>query len=163
MGDTPTGLKLMVITPIDNGLFKIEIPDWQIQIFHNLAEELKVIISDGNNHLTSRLFPVAYQSDTSANAEYESLTHDDLRHSHLSSLKLLSEISTYSEASETLLIEIMQGINILRLVLAARLEIDDEESENSPQASEDHPDHNLWLIFHLLGEILSIIIDSINP
>ena len=56
----------------------------------------------------------------------------------------------------------MQGINILRLVVGTRLKIDDEEPENAPQASKDHPDHNLWLIFHLLGEILSIIVDSIN-
>ena len=67
-----TGLKLMVITPIDNGLFKVEIPDWQIQIFHNLAQELKAIISDGNSHFTTRLFPVAYQSDKDANDEYQS-------------------------------------------------------------------------------------------
>ena len=162
MGDTPAGLRLMIITPIDSGSFKIDIPDWQIQIFHNLAEELQAIISNGNNHLTSRLFPVAYQSDTSANAEYELLTHDDLRQSHLSSLKLLAEISTYSEVSEMMLIEIMQGINILRLVLAARLEIDDDSNENPPEMNEDDPDYNLWLIFNLLGETLSIIIDSVN-
>ena len=62
-----------------------------------------------------------------------------------------------------MLIEIMQGINILRLVLAARLEIDDDSNENPPEMNEDDPDYNLWLIFHLLGETLSIIIDSINP
>lgn len=153
----------MVITPIDSGLFKVEIPDWQIQIFHKLAEELENMLLDKSNQLTGRLFPSAYQRDTSANTEYELLTHEDLRQSHLSSLKLLAGISTHSEVSETTLIEIMQGINILRLVLGARLEIDDDNSENSSEISEDDPDYNLWVIFHLLGEILSIIVDSINP
>ena len=162
MGDTPAGLRLMIITPIDSGSFKIDIPDWQIQIFHNLAEELQAIISNGNNHLTSRLFPVAYQSDKAANAEYEQLTHEELLQSHLASLKLIEEISNNAEVSESTLIEIMQGINILRLVLGTRLKIDDENAESLSEISESHPDHNLWLVFHLLGQTLSTIVDSIN-
>ena len=152
----------MIITPIDSGSFKIDIPDWQIQIFHNLAEELQAIISNGNNHLTSRLFPVAYQSDRAANAEYEQLTHEELLQSHLASIKLIEEISNNAEVSESTLIEIMQGINILRLVLGTRLKIDDENSESSSEISESHPDHNLRLVFHLLGQTLSTIVDSIN-
>ena len=152
----------MIITPLKNGAFKVETPDWQIQIFRGLAKELKTVLSGGNSSLTTRLFPVAYQSDEAANEEYIKLTHEDLLQSHLTSLKLIEDIATDEEASEDTLIKIMQGINILRLVVGTRLKIDDEEPENSPQASKDHPDHNLWLIFHLLGEILSIIVNSIN-
>ena len=152
----------MIITPLKNGAFKVETPDWQIQIFRGLAKELKTVLSGGNSSLTTRLFPVAYQSDEAANEEYIKLTHEDLLQSHLTSLKLIEDIATDEEASEDTLIKIMQGINILRLVVGTRLKIDDEEPENAPQASKDHPDHNLWLIFHLLGEILSIIVDSIN-
>ena len=152
----------MIITPLKNGAFKVETPDWQIQIFRGLAKELKTVLSGGNSSLTTRLFPVAYQSDEAANEEYIKLTHEDLLQSHLTSLKLIEDISTDKEASEDTLIKIMQGINILRLVVGTRLKIDDEEPENSPQANKDHPDHNLWLIFHLLGEILSIIVNSIN-
>ena len=152
----------MIVTPLKNGTFKIETPDWQIQIFRGLAQELKNILSDGTSSFTTRLFPVAYQSDKAANEEYIKLTHEDLLQSHLTSLKLIEDISTDKEASEDTLIKIMQGINILRLVVGTRLKIDDEEPENSPQANKDHPDHNLWLIFHLLGEILSIIVNSIN-
>ena len=162
MGNITAGLSRMIITPLKNGAFKVETPDWQIQIFRGLAEELKTVLPDGNNSLTTRLFPVAYQSDKAANDEYQQLTHEDLLQSHLASLKLIEKISTHNEVSEHTLIEIMQGINILRLVVGTRLKIDDEEPQNSPQVSEDHPDHNLWLIFHLLGEVLSIIVDSIN-
>ncbi len=162
MGNITAGLNQMIVTPLKNKTFKVETPDWQIQIFRELAQELETVLSNGNRSLTSRLFPVAYQSDKAANDEYQQLTHEDLRQSHISSLKLLAEISTYSEVSETTLIEIMQGINILRLVVGTRLKIDDEEPENSPQVSVDDPDYNLWLIFHLLGEILSTIVDSIN-
>ena len=162
MGNITTGLSRMIITPLKNGTFKVETPDWQIQIFRGLAKELKTVLSGGNSPLTTRLFPVAYQSDEAANEEYIKLTHEDLLQSHLTSLKLIEDISTDKEASEDTLIKIMQGINILRLVVGTRLKIDDEEPENSPQANKDHPDHNLWLIFHLLGEILSIIVNSIN-
>ena len=102
------------------------------------------------------------QSDRAANAEYEQLTHEELLQSHLASLKLIEEISNNAEVSESTLIEIMQGINILRLVLGTRLKIDDENSESSSEISESHPDHNLWLVFHLLGQTLSTIVDSIN-
>ena len=162
MGNITTGLSQMIITPLKNGAFKVETPDWQIQIFQGLAKELKTVLSGGNNSLTTRLFPVAYQSDKAANEEFKQLTHEDLLQSHLTSLKLIEDISTDKEASEDTLIKIMQGINILRLVLGTRLKIDDEEPENSPQVSVDDPDYNLWLIFHLLGEILSTIVDSIN-
>ena len=162
MGNITAGLSRMIITPLKNGAFKVETPDWQIQIFRGLAKELKTVLSGGNSSLTTRLFPVAYQSDEAANEEYIKLTHEDLLQSHLTSLKLIEDIATDEEASEDTLIKIMQGINILRLVVGTRLKIDDEEPENSPQANKDHPDHNLWLIFHLLGEILSIIVNSIN-
>ena len=144
----------MIVTPLKNGAFKVETPDWQIQIFRALSQELKTLLSDGNSTLTTRLFPIAYQSDKAANDEYQQLTHEDLLQSHIASLNLIEKISTENEVSEYTLIEIMQGVNILRLVVGTRLKIDDEEPENSPQASEDHPDYNLWLIFHLLGEIL---------
>ena len=162
MGNVTTGLTRMIITPLKNGAFKVETPDWQIQILRGLAQELTTVISDGNSSLTTRLFPVAYQSDKAANEEYKQLTHEELLQSHLAALELIEEISTNKEVSEHTLIKLMQGINILRLVLGTRLKIDDENSESSSEISESHPDHNLWLIFHLLGEILSIIVDSIN-
>ena len=152
----------MMITHLKNGTFKVETPDWQIQIFRELAQELETVLSDRNSYLITRLFPVAYQSDTAANAEYEQLTHEELLQSHLASLKLIEEISNNAEVSESTLIEIMQGINILRLILGTRLKIDDENSESSSEISESHPDHNLWLVFHLLGQTLSTIVDSIN-
>ena len=152
----------MIITPLENGVYKVEIPDWQIQILRGVAQELTTVLADGNSYLTTRLFPVAYQSDMAANAEYEHLTHKELLQSHLTSLKIIERISTDSEVSEHTLIEIMQGINILRLVLGTRLKIEDEDSESSSEISEGHPDHNLWLIFQLLGEFLSTILDSIN-
>ena len=162
MGNITAGLIQMMITHLKNGTFKVETPDWQIQIFRELAQELETVLSDRNSYLITRLFPVAYQSDTAANAEYEQLTHEELLQSHLASLKLIKEISNNAEVSEGTLIEIMQGINILRLVLGTRLKIDDENSESSTVISEDHPDHNLWLVFHLLGQTLSTIVDSIN-
>ena len=67
MGNITAGLSRMIITPLKNETFKVETPDWQIQIFRGLAEELKTVLSDGNNSLTTRLFPVAYQSDRAAN------------------------------------------------------------------------------------------------
>ena len=152
----------MMITHLKNGTFKVETPDWQIQIFRELAQELETVLSDRNSYLITRLFPVAYQSDTAANAEYEQLTHEELLQSHLASLKLIEEISNNAEVFESTLIEIMQGINILRLILGTRLKIDDENSESSSEISESHPDHNLWLGFHLLGQTLSTIVDSIN-
>jgi hypothetical protein len=151
----------MIITPLEDGTFKLEIPKWQIKIFKSLTQELNPIISDRSNNLTSRLFPTAYQADTSANNEYELLTHKDLLQSHLDSLEALDELSSNAELSEETLIKIIQGVNILRLVLGTRLEINGNDT-NSPMANEDHPDHNLWLTFHLLGEILSIIVDVIS-
>ena len=161
MGNFTKRLSRMIITPLEDGTFKLEIPKWQIKIFKSLTQELNPIISDRGNNLTSRLFPTAYQADTSANNEYELLTHKDLLQSHLDSLEALEELSSNAELSEETLIKITQGVNILRLVLGTRLEINDDDA-NSSKANEDHPDHNLWLTFHLLGEILSIIVDVIS-
>ena len=154
--------KSMTITPLEDGTFRLEIPKWQIKIFKSLTQELNPIISERSNNLTSRLFPTAYQADTSANNEYELLTHKDLLQSHLDSLEALDELSSNAELFEETLIKIIQGVNILRLVLGTRLGIDDDDDANSSKANKDHPDHNLWLTFHLLGEIISIIIDAIS-
>ena len=161
MGNFAKRLSRMIITPLEDGTFKLEIPKWQIKIFKSLTQELNPIISDRSNNLTSRLFPTAYQADTSANNEYELLTHKDLLQSHLDSLEALEELSSNDELSEETLIKITQGVNILRLVLGTRLGINDDDA-NSSKANENHPDHNLWLTFHLLGEIISIIVDVIS-
>lgn len=161
MGNFAKRLSRMIITPLEDGTFKLEIPKWQIRIFKSLTQELNPIISDRSNNLTSRLFPTAYQADTSANNEYELLTHKDLLQSHLDSLEALEELSSNDELSEETLIKITQGVNILRLVLGTRLGINDDDA-NSSKANENHPDHNLWLTFHLLGEIISIIVDVIS-
>ena len=161
MGNFAKRLSRMIITPLEDGTFKLEIPKWQIRIFKSLTQELNPIISDRSNNLTSRLFPTAYQADTSANNEYELLTHKDLLQSHLDSLEALEELSSNAELSEETLIKITQGVNILRLVLGTRLGINDDDA-NSSKANENHPDHNLWLTFHLLGEIISIIVDVIS-
>ncbi len=161
MGNFAKRLSRMIITPLEDGTFKLEIPKWQIKIFKSLTQELNPIISDRSNNLTSRLFPTAYQADTSANNEYELLTYKDLLQSHLDSLEALEKLSSNAELSEETLIKITQGVNILRLVLGTRLGINDDDA-NSSKANKDHPDHNLWLTFHLLGEIISIIIDAIS-
>ncbi len=163
MGNIATGLKdEMIIIPLENGTYKIEIPDWQGRLFHNLVEEIKGFIENKGNPLANLLFPVAYQNDEAANIEYDSLTHEDLLQSHLSALKTLVEVSEteIDEVPEETLLQIMQAVNILRLALGTRLEIRDEDDPSA--ITENHPDYNLWLIYHLLGENLSIIVDSIS-
>ncbi len=150
----------MIITPQKNGTYKVEITDWQSRMFRDLVKELKSFIANENNPLVNRLYPVAYQNDEIANSEYTSLTYEDLYQSHLAALGILEDISEIAEVSEDTLLKIMQAVNILRLVLGTRLGICDEEDFS--EITEDHPDHNLWLIYHLLGEILSIIVDSVG-
>lgn len=150
----------MIITPLENGTYKIEISDWQGHLFRNLIEEVKGFIDDKGNPLADLLFPVAYENDEAANIEYSSLTYEDLLKSHLAALRILEEISEIDEVPESTLLQIMQAVNILRLILGTRLEIRDEDEPSG--ITENHPDHNLWLIYHLLGENLSIIVDSIS-
>ena len=161
MGNIATGLKdEMIIIPLENGTYKIEIPDWLGLLFRNLVEEVKGFIENKGSPLANLLFPVAYQNDEAANIEYDSLTHEDLLQSHLSALETLVEISENDEVTEETLLQIMQAVNILRLALGTRLEILDEDDPS--EITENHPDYNLWLIYHLLGENLSIIVDSIS-
>ena len=150
----------MIITHVTNGSYKIELTDWQIQLFRNLVGEVNGIISDGNNPLGNLLFPIAYRNDRDANSEFNLLIKDDLQESHLSALKILEEIPEVGEVSEETLIKVMQAINILRLVLGSRLEITDEDV--SIEIAEDDPDRSLWLMYHLLGENLSRIVDSLS-
>ncbi|MBG01408.1 MAG: hypothetical protein CL470_03975 [Acidimicrobiaceae bacterium] len=150
----------MIITPETNGSYKIEITDWQKELFRNLIEEVSEIISDRENPLGNLLFPIAYQNDIDANSEFDSLTKGDLEESHLSALKILEEIPEVGEVSEETLLKVMQAINILRLVLGTRLDITDEDTPI--EIAEDDPDRSFWLIYHLLGENLSRIVDLLS-
>ena len=148
----------MNITSEANGSYKIEIANWQKELFRNLVGEVNGIISDGKNPLGNLLFPTAYQNDIDANNEFDFLTKSDLEESHLLALRILEEVPEVGEVSEETLLKMMQAINILRLVLGSRLEITDEDIPI--EITEDDPDRSLWLIYHLLGENLSRIVDS---
>ncbi|MCH1512030.1 MAG: DUF2017 family protein [Acidimicrobiales bacterium] len=150
----------MIITQFEENKYRIEITPWQCQLFSSLASELRESITKQNNPLVQRLFPIAYPDDPVANREFDSLVQKELLQSHLSALEILENKSEVEEFHETELIHLMQAINIVRIALGTRLDIHHED--DFYDIAESHPDHDLWVIYQILGEVLSLIVEALQ-
>tara|TARA_B110000196_G_C20783248_1_gene492031 strand:+ start:141 stop:605 length:465 start_codon:yes stop_codon:yes gene_type:complete len=150
----------MIITQLEENKFRVETTPWQRQLFSSLAYELRESITKKNDPLVQRLFPIAYPDDMTANREFNSLVQKELLQSHLSALEILENRSEVEEFHETDLIHLMQGINIVRIGLGTRLDIRHED--DFYDIAESHPDHDLWVIYQILGEVLALIVEALK-
>jgi hypothetical protein len=150
----------MIITQLEEDKYRVEITLWQSQLFSNLAYELRESIAKKNSPLVQRLFPIAYPDDMTANREFESLIQKELLQSHLSALEILDSVSEVEEFHEAGLVRLMQAINIVRIGLGTRLDIRHED--DFYDITEGHPDHDLWVIYQILGEVLSLIVEALQ-
>ena len=167
MGHHATGLtrsarylEAVIIERSADGGFEVEILSWQRQMMEGLVPQLRELLLAGDSPAIRRLFPTAYPSDPKANANYDELVHDQLLESQLAALDTVESNLEETNLSEPELYQWMQAINSLRLVVGTRLDVS-EDDDPDQLLDEDNPDRQLWLIYQLLTEMLSIIVDAL--
>ena len=154
-------LETVLIEPISDGSFEVKILNWQHRMLESLIPEIRELLVTGNSPSIRRLFPTAYPNDPDADASYQELVHDELLDSLLTALDRVECNLGTSHLSQTELHQWMQAINSIRLVVGTRLDVS-EDDDPSTVLDETNPDRQLWLMYQLLTEMLSIIVNALD-
>ncbi|HTW08201.1 MAG TPA: DUF2017 family protein [Acidimicrobiales bacterium] len=111
------------------------------------------IASNRQDETFRRLFPPAY-ADAKAEAEFRSLTGDELEHSKIQALETLSKTADATKLTEDEMEAWLRALNDIRLWLGTVLDV----QEDDPTEPDDPP----HLLYHVLTAIQSLVIDALS-
>lgn len=126
----------------------------------NLIPQLRDLLLEGTGPTLRRLYPTAHPQDAVANKAYDDLVHDQLLESRLAALDTVEAELGAEYLDEQQLTQWMNAVNSLRLVLGTRLDVSEGDDPDGPD--DDDPDRDLWLVYHLLTEMLALIVDALE-
>jgi hypothetical protein len=104
-----------------------------------------------------RLFPAAYPTDASAEANYVSLVRADLVEHHRNALAVLARTASATRLTDDEAEAWLAALNDLRIVMGASLGVTEEMVEPSPDDSR----YAEWLCYDYLTYLESLVVDSL--
>ncbi len=157
----------------EDGTYRVEFPENIRQLLIWLADQLDVILDHDSPELT-RLFPTAYADDPERDAGYQILARGQLVDYRREAITVLRDTAEESVLGEDQLSAWMRVVNDLRLVIGTRLDVSEDDDYFTPEQDKDHhesgedglaeddPDAGLIEIYHVLGIVLSHIVDALT-
>jgi len=143
-----------------SGDYSIELYEWQREVLAALILQLRDLLVEGSSETLRRLYPTAYPDDAEANGAYNEIVHDQLLASRLDALDVLESQLDSDLVSADDLDEWLRALNSVRLVVGTRLDVSEQDDPSTIE--EDDPDRNLWVIYHLLSEMLAVVVDALD-
>lgn len=141
----------------DNGEYGLNIPGHIRDLLLWLADELDSSLDSDSADLT-RLFPTAYADDPEMDAGYQVLAHGQLIDQRREAIQMLQQSALDVSLDDEKLNAWMRVINDVRLILGTRLDV----SEESHEIDADDPNAGFLEIYHVLGILLSEIVDALT-
>jgi hypothetical protein len=138
------------VPPVEavEGGWRINLDAEERALMVRLVGELRdLLLSDADEVLLERLFPVVHPDDEEMEAEYQRLMREELVASRLAAIETVS--TALARDPDDLLAEdetlaFMQSLNAVRLVLGTMLGITDDESAADAESA-DTPEHQLYV------------------
>ena len=146
-----------LISPKGDGNYKIRLAKNIIELIVWLAEDLDKVLDEDTPNLT-RLFPTAYADDPEMDAGYQILARDQLVDQRREAIDIVRSTAENSILNEEELAAWMRVVNDLRLVIGTRLDV----SEDDHDLNENDPNADLMQVYHLLGIVLSDIVEALT-
>lgn len=137
--------------------YGLKLPDHIRDLLLWLANELDDSLDSDSPDLT-RLFPTAYADDAEMDAGYQILAHGQLVDQRRVAIRVLQQTALNVSLDHEQLNAWMRVINDVRLILGTKLDV----GEESDQFDEDDPNAGFLEIYHVLGILLSEIVDSLT-
>lgn len=146
-----------------SGEYEVRLPGNERQLLGSLVEALRATLTGDvrAEPALRRLFPPAYAdpADREAEAEYQSLVHDELLASRRAALDVLEATADRTRLDEAELLSWMTALNQLRLVLGTRLDV---REDADPLPDPDDPAAPLAAVYTWLGVLLESVIDALE-
>jgi len=146
-----------------SGEYEVRLPATERQLLASLVEALRAALTGDVRAEPGlrRLFPPAYAdaADGDAEAEYQSLVHDELLAARRAALDVLEATAERNRLEEAELLSWMTALNQLRLVIGTRLDV---REDADPLPDPDDPTAPLAAIYTWLGVLLESVIDALE-
>ena len=141
------------------GRYVLKLDERERLLIRQLLGELRGLLSLGSEDpRVRRLYPAAYTDDAEKEAEYRSLTHEELKSGRLATVEAVEATVDSELLSEEEMTSWMQAVNSLRLVLGTMLDISDDDQELNFDPSD--PDAHTQALYGYLGGLLDEIVDA---
>ena len=139
-----------VVRPHPDGGHTLVLRRWQRSVLAGLFDEVDALLdTDPGNAALGRLHPPAYLDDPERDAGYQLLAGDELRSSHRSAAGAArAALVSGAVLTDDDLWGLVRSLNVLVVVLATVLQIDDEDAE--PPRDPRHPDASRWAALDLV-------------
>jgi hypothetical protein len=112
-----------------DGTYTIRLSPEERELLKGIGPRMREVLSDEDDPVRGRLFPVAYPDDEERQAEYRLLASGELLDSHLGALAVLEETIDAERLAEEQLLAWMRALNEVRLVMGTRLDVTEEGEE----------------------------------
>jgi len=143
-----------------SGQYEIRLSTEERALLKGLGPRMREVLTDDDDPVRERLFPVAYLDDDDRQTEYRLLAHGELLDSHLAALTVLEETVGAERLDEEALSAWMRALNEVRLVLGTRLEISEDGDERPLEA--DDPEAQAFAIYDYLTWLQGEIIEALS-
>jgi hypothetical protein len=149
------------IRPTRDGGFVVDLPDNERRLIASLVDQLRGVLTAGDDPDLTRLFPTAYPDDPTRDAEYQALVHDELLEKRLAALDVIEETLEAPRLDETQLTAWMNAVNAVRLVLGTKLDVTEDLDWDAIDS--DDPQAFAYAVYQYLTELLAAIVDALSP
>ncbi len=155
------------------GTIKLDLPAEERDALRSLFAQLRQLLTEAeepeggeaaaadrpaDDDRARRLFPTAYASDPSADAEYQRLMRSELVASRLEALDLVEASLDAGELSPEQLDSWMASVNAVRLVLGTLLDV--AEDDRLDRISPSDPDFEGRVLYGYLSMLLDEMVDA---
>ncbi len=107
------------------GNYQLRLSKAERDLLRSLPGQVRELIdsTDPADPSVRRLFPPAYRHEENAEADYQSLMHDELLEHHRQALMVMEETIDADRLEEEQVVSWLSALNELRLVLGTNLEV----------------------------------------
>jgi hypothetical protein len=108
-----------------SGQYELRLSKGERDLLRSLPGQVRELIdsTDPGDPSVRRLFPPAYRDEEKAEADYQSLMHDELLEHHRQALIVMEETIDAARLDEEQVVSWLSALNELRLVLGTNLDV----------------------------------------
>ncbi len=116
------------------GQYQLRLTRAERDLLRSLPGQVRELIdtTDPADPSVRRLFPPAYREEEKAEADYQTLMHDELLEHHRQALAVMEETIDADRLDEGQVVSWLSALNELRLVLGTNLEVTESLEPVSP-------------------------------
>jgi hypothetical protein len=138
--------------PTDDGV-KVNLQGHEQEVLANLIGDLRHLLMADSHDAVRRLKPPAHPDNDEAEAAYRELVDDDMLGARLDLLDVIEHGADGATLDDEAVASWMQGLNMIRLVLGERLELDGADLQ-----AHELPEGPATFLFEWTGELLEFLV-----